>query len=505
MKSNILVLTFGNIPASPTGLATSVLRRCKVLAENNVETTILVEEYDPDFFYNINSLRNNQQIIEKTNVRNMFIELGGDTEDNRDEIDPIKKFKEDGYIFVPDAEKPYVLRGYKNGLYEIFLWSKDDKLYFVDYLEPDFKRTRREWYDRKGYVRKVDYMNAANKPIRQVYLNQSGYAYLSVLLDGGTQKIKQMLLFKGNEFIKSFETKQDLVKYWFSTKILDKNTPNIMISEYGVNFAKIQELEQEFPLKTIYTLHNNHLAAPHTYGSEIKSDFKGFLSKISEVENLVVLTDEQKIDLMKQFNTNTNITVIPHHVPKNTSTKERDKYKVVMVGRFEKIKGFEDGIKAFKKVVEVVPQAKLEIYGRGVQEQEYIKLIKENGLEDKVTIKGFTNSVYDVFTGASISIVPSHYEGICLSMMESMSCGCIPVVYDFNYGPRYVIQNYKNGVIVGRGNTVEMADSIISILSNDSLREEISKNASQIVDTFSEERLFKDWMNLLDKLDKTLA
>lgn len=253
-------------------------------------------------------------------------------------------------------------------------------------------------------------------------------------------------------------------------------------------------------LKVIYTLHNNHFDSPYTFGSNIRKELKPFFNKIDEIENLVVLTKEQQNDIMLQFN-KANVTVIPHHVSKNNIKISKDNQKIVMLGRFEKVKGMDDGIKAFKEVLKTIPNAKLEIYGRGSLEQEYRKIIEENKMKDNVTIKGFVNNSYEVFSTAIASLIPSQYEGICLSMMESMACGCIPIAYDFKYGAKDLINNFENGLIVEKNNIQELACCMIKVLTDNEFATKLSKNTMKIVEIFNEEKLYNDWMNLLNKLD----
>ena len=61
----------------------------------------------------------------------------------------------------------------------------------------------------------------------------------------------------------------------------------------------------------------------------------------------------------------------------------------VTLARYHKEKGIEDGIRAFRKVVDRVQDAKYEIYGIGEHEQYFQDLIKKLNLENNVMLKGF--------------------------------------------------------------------------------------------------------------------
>lgn len=74
----------------------------------------------------------------------------------------------------------------------------------------------------------------------------------------------------------------------------------------------------------------------------------------------------------------------------------------------------------------------------------------------------------------SILIAPSRYEGFCLSMVEGMSQGLIPVVFPVGVAPE-IIKNGENGYLVNSAE--EMVEKIDFILKNEKLRETMSQGA----------------------------
>jgi len=81
----------------------------------------------------------------------------------------------------------------------------------------------------------------------------------------------------------------------------------------------------------------------------------------------------------------------------------------------------------------------------------------------------------------SILIAPSRYEGFCLSMIEGMSQGLIPVVFPVGVAPE-IIKNGENGYLVN--SEAEMVEKIKLILDNNNLREQLSLAASQTAKQF---------------------
>nr|WP_281414524.1 glycosyltransferase [Pseudarthrobacter albicanus] len=180
-----------------------------------------------------------------------------------------------------------------------------------------------------------------------------------------------------------------------------------------------------------------------------------------------------------------------------TGVGPRDPKKVVMVSRFDHVKGQIPVLSAFKEVLKIVPDAQLELYGRGADERKIRDEIDRLGLGDSVNIPGFTADASQVFSEAAVSIVASTYEGFCLSMGESMAAGCVPVSYGFKYGPQDLIRPGIDAMLVEPGNVKDLADSISFLLLNEEHRERMSQASTTIVDRISEARLIDEWRKIL--------
>ncbi|MFC1287931.1 glycosyltransferase [Bacillus paralicheniformis] len=507
MDCKVYMLMFGGMPARPTGLATSVLRRSNAFSKKNIKNDILVYEWYNNYDESINHLEDTNQLEPNSKIRYMYNELANDMQRD-DRVKIVHSPEEDGWVAIQDNVKKNVYRCYKDGLYLKFKWySEEGHLLFIDHLLPNFTREKREWFDSKGYVRKVEYMDyQTNAPIRVLFFNKKGNCFLSLSKNLKTNMTNQIIYFDENGAFKAkFNNEKEMLSYWLLNYVFTENNKQMfLISEYGFNRIQLQNIENKLGnLKVIYTLHNNHFAAPYVVGSLIRKEHTDFFNHIHDYSAVVCLTEEQKTDIISQFGSGEKVFAIPHHAPKVKGTDiQRDPYTVVSVARYEKVKNQDHAIKAFKKVTEQIPQAKLELYGRGSQEEHLKTLIKELDLEKNVTLKGFSENVYDVFYKSALSLVPSDYEGICLSLMESMSAGCVPIAYNFKYGPRDIISNDIDGKIVERGDIERLSEAIIELLSDHNKREQMSIEATKITDKFSEERLVSDWINLFKSISK---
>ena len=61
----------------------------------------------------------------------------------------------------------------------------------------------------------------------------------------------------------------------------------------------------------------------------------------------------------------------------------------------------------------------------------------------------------------------SKYEGLGLVLLECYDSECPVFSYDIKFGPKDVIVNYENGLIIKDRDKESMANSIISYIKND--------------------------------------
>ena len=106
----------------------------------------------------------------------------------------------------------------------------------------------------------------------------------------------------------------------------------------------------------------------------------------------------------------------------------------------------------------------------------------------KKTVKRVLCSHY-----GDIYINPGRYEGFCLSLVEAMSQGLIPVVFPIGVAPE-IIQNGRNGYIVN--NLRQMTERIEHLLSSKDLRKRMAKEAEKTAQQFRPDRILNEYIRL---------
>ena len=84
-------------------------------------------------------------------------------------------------------------------------------------------------------------------------------------------------------------------------------------------------------------------------------------------------------------------------------------------------------------------------------------------------------------------------------MIEAMACGLPAVCFDFKCGPRDIVVEGKNGLVVADGDINGLAEAIVSLMKDEELRKKMGENAKRVVETFSEERVMNKWIEMYEE------
>lgn len=248
----------------------------------------------------------------------------------------------------------------------------------------------------------------------------------------------------------------------------------------------------------ISVLHNNHTESPYSANAPLKRGWQPFLEDMTNVAKVVVLTSQQLSDLQSRF-PNMPLVKVNHPVlPCPEVRVKRDPNKVVFVGRLSHQKRLDHLAEIFAYVAKGRPATRFDVYGQGDKKDWFTKMIAEAGLDNVVRLRGFTDRPLDAFASASLTVMTSYYEGLPLTLLEAMSVGTPFVSYDLNYGPREVIRNGFNGVLVENGNPKAAADAVIRLLNNRKKLAEMSAAARQVNETYTPDSHMEAWVTLLE-------
>lgn len=131
-------------------------------------------------------------------------------------------------------------------------------------------------------------------------------------------------------------------------------------------------------------------------------------------------------------------------------------------------------------------------------------MIKNNHLDDSITIHPSKNHIYDEYMDSSIFAFSSRYEVFGLVLIETMSCGIPGVSFDCPHGPSEIITHGKNGLLVPNGNIIEFAISLDWMMNNYEQRRTMCINARISSQKYHRDNIMSQWIELFETVSNTM-
>ena len=156
-----------------------------------------------------------------------------------------------------------------------------------------------------------------------------------------------------------------------------------------------------------------------------------------------------------------------------------DNEKIIMcAGRLVYEKGFQHLIDAMPKILANYNDAKLIIAGKGGMLDELKQKVSYLGIDNKVYFTGKLDSkdLFKMYKCADIAVFPSTYEPFGLVAIEAMYGGIPTVVSDVG-GLDEIVTHGVDGMKSYAGNANSIADSVLTLLFDHQLCDNIVKNA----------------------------
>ena len=155
---------------------------------------------------------------------------------------------------------------------------------------------------------------------------------------------------------------------------------------------------------------------------------------------------------------------------------------ITHISNFRKVKRIPDVIEIFYKIQQQIP-SKLMMVGDGPEKEVAENLCQKLGISDRVIFFGNSNEIDKILSYTDLFLLPSETESFGLAALEAMAWG-VPVISSNSGGLPEVNFEGVSGFLSNVGNTDEMAQNAIKILSNETKLAEFKENALAVAKQF---------------------
>lgn len=213
-----------------------------------------------------------------------------------------------------------------------------------------------------------------------------------------------------------------------------------------------------YPIEKIAAKWTDSLITINSEDYEIASKFK--LRNNGQVSKMNGVGIEKEKYVIENFNKS--------EYRKKLGLKDDD-FVILVLAELNKNKNHIQLIKAMNLLKDKYPNIKAIFAGTGPLEEEIKKQIKENGLEEKISLLGWRNDVKELINLSDVVGLFSQREGLGKCLLEAMICGK-SVIATNTRGPRELIQPNQSGYLFAIDDIEATAKSIESIYTDIELR-----------------------------------
>lgn len=189
-------------------------------------------------------------------------------------------------------------------------------------------------------------------------------------------------------------------------------------------------------------------------------------------------------------------SVSPHLDP--GAVVASDKKVLLAVGSLTDQKGFDYLVEAFSKLSARYESWHLVILGEGQLRPALEAMVERLDLCDRVSMPGRAGNIGDWYKRADVYVMSSRYEGFPMTLGEAMSYGCAVVSFDCDTGPRDLIEDGVNGVLVTPpGDPDSLATELSKVMEDESLRKRLGASSISVKDMFSTTSVAGRWSEFI--------
>lgn len=172
---------------------------------------------------------------------------------------------------------------------------------------------------------------------------------------------------------------------------------------------------------------------------------------------------------------------------------------LLSVGRLHEVKQFDRLIAAFASIKDKHTDWSLTIVGDGPMKSALEQLGRDLDLGGRLYLPGYVKSPYEMFMQADLFVMSSRIEGFPNALCEAMACGLPVIATDCPTGPRAVIRDGIDGILVKNKDTPALARAMDRLMSNEGERRRLASRSAEVIARFDIDQVVQMWESLFNE------
>ncbi|MCK4784085.1 MAG: glycosyltransferase [Desulfobacteraceae bacterium] len=268
-----------------------------------------------------------------------------------------------------------------------------------------------------------------------------------------------------------------LIRYKGNVFVSERSNPEVSISNQ--NRPRLFR----FLVRKLYPLSNCVISLSKGVADRLDKGFSIPKEKIRVIHNSI---DTQKVKTKAR------------ELPNWKWYQDTDMPIIIAVGRLTKAKAYPDLLRAFAAVRQKYP-CRLVILGEGREQQALNKLAAHLDIPNDVAFLGFQENPFSFMAHSNVFALSSHWEGFGNVIIEAMACGVPVVSTNCPYGPSEIITDGVNGLLVPVGDTDAMAEAVLKLLKDETIRKRLAEAGEKRAEDFRVEKMVAEYEKVFEE------
>ena len=171
---------------------------------------------------------------------------------------------------------------------------------------------------------------------------------------------------------------------------------------------------------------------------------------------------------------------------------------ILGVGRLHRDKGFDRLVRAFALLD--CNEVQLVVVGAGEERESLFRLARELGISDRVVFPGAVMDVGEWYRHALCFVLTSRTEAFSMTLVEAMVHGCPVISFDCDFGPREIIDDLRNGILIEDGDIVGLAAALSCIVRDKEKRKSLASRGYERVTAYEVGSISARWISAMEAI-----
>lgn len=319
------------------------------------------------------------------------------------------------------------------------------------------------------------------------------------------QKIDMALWVRKDGAQKTFSSEHELYAYWFAAIAHRVKGEPVFISEvHDHDDALLSNAYVDHPLTVIASISSTLYRKPYRYGAKLNRSVS-ILKRISDYDAVVVPTAAERSDMQRIVGHCAHLYAVPYSYEPGESElpdRNRDKHAPIrLVCCLERKSGYllEDIPSIFATVRQKHEDAELDVYGPKAVLKTCKKLFKGTDAQQNVHLIEERFVPADRMCRYDAYISVDSYAALDLSMIEARYAHVPIIAYDYDFGPREVVDDATVGTLVKSGDVQGMADAIEKRLPRRGFFARFRQRKGASCERFSPDVVYGQWQSVIEE------